>query len=206
MRNMSEMWLSYSKSCTCLHMYHSLFNHQVCTLNNDYHSAWPGRNMHAQTETGNNSTAWQRFSGIDRQIQHRRDSCSCTARKEQPAQLGIGFHVLTGKYSKEGTVNDAQAGKESTALTEINMRCQASTPQIDTPILKCTWARTGQLGRGFPILTGKYCTLPKALQFNVHERCSCTARQRQQSSASFSCIPRQAQHAQALPHVYLQKA
>ncbi len=131
---------------------------------------------HAQT--GKNITAWQRFSCFDRQIcTAQKGGWSCTNRKEhhslaevflfwqantaQKAQQFIHtqagknstarrFPVLTGKCSTKGAVVNAQAGKESTALmTEMLLRCQASSPQIDIPILTCTWAMTGQLDRNF---------------------------------------------------------
>jgi hypothetical protein len=155
MRNMSEMWLSYSKSCTictCITFFSSI---RHATLNN--HSAWPGRNMYAQTETVHAKAGMnaEQHCLTEVQAQHKRHSYSYIhAGKNSTAWQR--FPVLTGnKYSTESTVINAEPGKESTALMrEVLLRCQASTPQIGTPILACTMAH----GQGQHSLTDVSCT------------------------------------------------
>ncbi len=75
----------------------------------------------------------QRFSCFDRKIHHRKHSYSYTDRKEHHSLADV-FLFVAGKYSTKSTVINAQAGKESTALmTEMLLRCKASTSQIGTP-------------------------------------------------------------------------
>jgi hypothetical protein len=66
-----------------------------------------------QAQASIDTTAWQRFSGIDKQI-YSTEGQLFKHRQAMKAQLGRGFSVLTGKYTTEETVIDAKAGKKST--------------------------------------------------------------------------------------------